>query len=255
MCFNVVAHLLVIEAVGIVNAAVYFGDANQLAPFGWKIFASEVPDISEALYDKGFAWKFWAEFESLGDERIGHQKFSCCKDAQASGLKSATDASLLLKFASRSGVGVDIDMSKVSLIGWFHPGHFSGTCADVRPWDIDCCPNWVLLCQLDCVSSGQLLYFSGRVFSRVDAYASLGTPIGKVDYRTFDGHEASQCLYFLNVDILGVACASLGGEFVSFMLAAIGGNGFQGSVILVSKKYLWWEECCIWPRFMPFYRN
>jgi hypothetical protein len=84
--------------------------------------------------------------------------------------------------------------------------------------------------------SGKSFDFFWRIVSWVEADTTLGTTVWNTNSGTLEGHETSEGLDFMDVDVFGVSGSTLGGKFISFVLASVGGDDFDGSIVLIVKK-------------------
>jgi len=223
----VVPQSLVVDSVGIVNASIVFSHSHKSRPLFSEILAGPVPHVSEALHDEGLSLEADLDLQLLGDALVVEQLLGAGEDAEACGFGPAADAELVEVLASGDCIAVDVLISVKGLIGRFHPTHLSLACSHIGPGDVDCSSDRVLLGQSDGVGASERFEFSGGVFAGVDADAALRASVGEVDDGALDAHEAGECFHFLYVHVLGVASASLGGQLVGLVLAAVGRDGFE----------------------------
>lgn len=125
-------------------------------------------------------------------------------------------------------------MSIISWICWFHPVHLSFSCSYIWTRDINCSSNWIFLGQLKSVLSSKSLNLFCWIISRIETDTALGSSVWDVNSSTFKSHQTSQSLNLMDIDILSISCSSFSWEFICFMLASVGRNYFNSSIIWIN---------------------
>lgn len=159
---------------------------------------------------------------------------SCCKENTQSGwLSSSTDSTQTSCFSCCDSIRVNILMSIICGVCWFHPVHLSLTCSYIRARDINCSSDWIFLCQFKSILSCKSFDLFGWVISWIETDTALCSSVRNVNSGAFKSHQTSQSFNFVNIDIFCVSGSSFGWEFVCFMLASVCWNNFKTSVIYI----------------------
>lgn len=124
-------------------------------------------------------------------------------------------------FTSAASLGVDVLLSNDVLVSILDPGHDLLVGTHIWTKAVNSCSNEALLDKLHSVSSSNSLQLSLGNLSWVNLNSSLTSSEGHIGDGELEGHETSQSLHLLQINVFGVTSTSLGWQCVSGMLSSI----------------------------------
>lgn len=201
-----------------------------LLPVVLKELGGPVTDVSESLDNDGLAGNVAVEAGQLLDLRVLQELADTVVDTETGGLVTATDTSLGDGLAGDTSSGVDV-LGVELAVGVHNPGHLAGTGSNIGGGDVNTGSDEVLLAELHGVATGDLLQLGGSELLGVELDTSLGTTEGNVDDSALEGHEGSQGLDLLEIDLIGETDTTLGGKAMTGVLGTVTLNDNMGVVV------------------------
>lgn len=209
-----------IDTVGVVGRDVVLTDTDDLGAVVLEELGSPVADVSESLDNDGLAGNVAIEAGHLLDLGELQELADTVVDTETGGLVTAADTSLGDGLAGDTSSSVDI-LGVELAVGVHDPGHLAGAGSDIGGGDIDTGSNEVLLAELHGVAAGDALELGRGELLGVELDASLGTTEGNIDDGALVGHEGSQGLDLLEIDLVRETNTSLAGKAMAGVLGTV----------------------------------
>ena len=207
-----------VDAVGVVEAAIVFGDADDGVALFVKEFGGVGADVAEALNDDSAAVD--------GHAKVFHGFIADDGDAAASGFFAAARAAEVDGLAGDDGVDC---LAHVHGVGVHDPGHGLLVGAHVGGRNIFFGADE--FDELGGVAASHSLELSLRHFLWVADDAAFGSAEGDVDDGALPGHPGSEGADFVESHVRRVTDAALGGASGDGVLNAVAGEDFDGAVV------------------------
>lgn len=190
-----------------------------------------VADSTESLDDESLALNASREAASV-DEGLGSEKLAnSVVDAKTSGLGATSNTTLRDEFTSAAALSIDIGLTLNVHVGVLDPGHGLLVGAHIGTEAINLGADKALLDELHSVLTGHSLDLVLGVLAGVNLDATLGTTEGDIGNGELEGHEGSESLDFLQIDVVGVTSATFDGELVSGMLCSVASDSLEITVV------------------------
>ena len=212
--------LLDVETIGVVDGRVVLDDGGDLATILLDELGGPVADSTEALHDEGLVLDAERKVDTVDEGLRVEELTDGVVDTETGGLGTAGDATLADELASAAALSVDVLLTLDVHVGVLDPGHGLLVGSHVGAEAVDLGTDEALLDQLHGVLTGHSLDLGGRVLPWVNLDATLGTTEGDIGDGKLEGHEGSQGLNLLQIDVGGVASAALDGELVGGVLGS-----------------------------------
>mmetsp|Transcript_34300 Transcript_34300/g.45174 ORF Transcript_34300/g.45174 Transcript_34300/m.45174 type:complete len:322 (+) Transcript_34300:732-1697(+) len=210
---------------------VVLDDSGDLTAILLDELGGPVADSTEALNDEGLALDAKVEAAAVDKGLSVEHLTDGVVDTETSGLGTSGDTTLGDELASAAALGVDVLLTLDVDVGVLDPCHGLLVGTHVGAKAINLSTDKALLDELHSVLAGDSLNLRLRVLAGVNFDTTLGTTERNVSDGELEGHEGSESLDFLKIDVLGVACATFDGELVSGVLGSVASDGLEGAVI------------------------
>ena len=222
-----------VEAVGVVEAGVVLGDADDPRAVVGEFPRRVIADVAQALHDHAFA--FESGREAVSGVGVGEAVDDAVEDAQSGRLAPARDAVQRERLAGDAAEVVDV-VRVERAVGVDDPGHLALAGAVVGRRDIDGRADEAVSVEFDHQAARDALNKLGRALVGVDADAALGSAEGDIDDGALEGHQRGETLDFVAVDHRRVADAALGRQAVMAVLGAPGLDHLDLPVLVFDRE-------------------
>ncbi len=210
-----------IQTIRVVDGGVVLNNSGDFATVLLDELRGPVADSTEALDDESLVLDTLGKATSF-DESLGSEKLAnSVVDTKTSGLGATSNTSLRDEFTSAAALSIDISLTLNVHVGVLDPGHGLLVGAHIGTEAINLGADKALLDELHSVLTGHSLDLVLGVLAGVNLDTTLGTTEGNISDGELEGHEGSESLDFLQIDVVGVTSATFDGELVSGMLCSI----------------------------------
>ena len=223
--------LLDVETGGVVNGGVVLNDSGDLTTILLDELGGPVADGTETLDDEGLVLDSEVEVATI-DKGLGVEELTDgVVDTETSRFGSSGNTTLGDEFTSATSFGVDIGLTLDVHVGVLDPGHDLLVGSHVGSEAINLGTDKALLDELHGVLTGDSLDLVLRVLSGVNLDSTFSSTEGNISDGKLEGHQGSESLDLLKIDVIGVTSATFDGELVSGVLGSVAGDGLEGAII------------------------
>ena len=223
--------LLDIETGGVVNGRVVFNDSGDDTTILLDELGGPVADGTETLNDEGLVLDSKVEVDTI-DKGLGVKELTDgVVDTKTGRFGSSSNTTLGDELTSATSFSVDISLTFDVHVGVLDPGHNLLVGTHIGSETINLGTDKALLDQLHGVLTGDSLDFVLGVLSGVNLDSTFSSTEGNISDSKLEGHQGSESLDFLKIDVIRVTSATFDGELVSGVLSSIAGDGLEGAII------------------------
>lgn len=223
--------LLDIETSGVVNSRVVLNDSGDDTTILLNELGGPVADGTETLNDEGLVLDSKFEVDTI-DKGLGVEELTDgVVDTKTGRFGSSSNTTLGDELTSATSFSVDISLTFDVHVGVLDPGHNLLVGTHIGSETINLGTDKALLDQLHGILTGDSLDFVLGVLSGVNLDSTFSSTEGNISDGKLEGHQGSESLDFLEIDVIRVTSATFDGELVSGVLSSIAGDGLEGAII------------------------
>ena len=220
-----------IETIRVMNGGVVLDDSGDLTTVLLDKLGGPVAYSTEALDNEGLASDSEGKMDTVSEGLGVKELTDGIVDTKTGGLGSACNTTLGDELASAAAFSIDILLTLHLHVGVLDPGHGLLVGAHVGSKAINLSTDKALLDELHGVLTGGSLNLSLRILPGVNLDSTLGTTERNVGDGEFEGHERSEGLNFLEIDVLRVASTALNGELMGRVLGSVASDSLEVTVV------------------------